>query len=100
MFAGIAVLLILAAFCVQLLFCFRVRKRMLRWIPVVLLLLGELVCAAVFVISVVMEQAGKGIYGAGFAAFIYGIILFAALLGTAFAWLLWGIVRFIQKRRK
>ena len=100
MFAGIAVLLILAAFGVQLLFCFFAGKRWVRWIPVAGILAGELVCCAAFIVCAWLEKAGKGIYGGAFAAYLYGLMLLMALAGALAAWLLRAIVRLAQKRRK
>lgn len=42
MFAGMAVLLILAAFGVQLLFCFLAGKRWVQWISMAVILAGAL----------------------------------------------------------
>ena len=100
MYAGIAVLLILAAFGMQLLFCFLPGKRWMRWIPTAVIAAGILVCAAAFAVCVWMEEAGKGIYGGAFAAYIYGLMLLMALAGALAAWIIWGIVRYVQKRRK
>lgn len=100
MFAGIAVLLILAAFGIQLLFCFLTRKRWVRWLPTVTIFIGVTVCGAAFAVCVWMEEAGKGIYGGAFAAYLYGLILLVALTGALGAWLVWAVVRYIQKRRK
>ena len=100
MFAGIALVLILGVFCVQLLFCFRVRRPLLRWLPVLAVLLGEALCWAAFGLCIWMERAGKGIYGGAFAAYIYGLILLAMLTGAILAWLVWAAVKFVQKRRK
>ena len=100
MFAGMAVLLILAAFGVQLLFCFLAGKRWVRWLPTAVILAGVLACMAAFAICVWMEEAGKGLYGGAFAAYLYGLMLLMALAGALAAWICWGIVRYAQKRRK
>ena len=100
MFAGIAVLLILAAFGMQLLFCFLSGKRWMQWIPTAVVLAGVLICAAAFAVCLWMEEAGIGVYGGAFAAYIYGLMLLMALGGALAAWIVWSIVRYIQKRRK
>ena len=100
MFAGIAVLLILAAFGMQLLFCFCVNKHWIRWIPTALVLAGELVCGAAFLVCIMLEKAGKGIFGAAFAVYLYGLMLLVALGGTMAACLIYAVVRFAQKGRK
>ena len=100
MFAGIAVLLILAAFGMQLFFCFRGKGRWIRWIPAGLALAGMLVCGAAFFGCVILERLGKGIYGGAFAAYLYGLMWLGAFAGAAAACLIYSVVRFAQKRRK
>ena len=100
MFAGIAVMLILAAFGLQLLFCFRAGKRWVQWIPTAAIAAGILACAAVFAVCVWMEEAGSGVYGGAFAAYLYGLMLLMALAGVLAAWLVRTIVWYVQKRKK
>ena len=100
MYAGIAVLLVLAAFGVQLLFCFLAGKRWVRWLPTAVILAGVLACAAAFAVCVWMEEAGNGVYGGAFAAYLYGLMLLMALVGALAAWLILAVVRYIQKQRK
>lgn len=100
MFAGIVVLLTLAAFGVQLLFCFIAGKRCVRGIPLAVILAGELICAAVYAACVWTEKMGIGIYGGAFAAYIYGLMLLMMLAGALTAWLIWGIINFVQKKKK
>lgn len=100
MFTGFAVGLILGAFTVQLLFCFRAESRKVCFLPAALLMLSGAACLAAYAAAVALEHSGKGIYGAAFAAVMYGFVVLAALTGVGAAWLVWAIVRFVQKRRK
>lgn len=100
MFAGLAVLLVAGAFCIQFLLCFRAKRSWIRWMPVCILLGLELLMAAAFLVCMWLDRTGHGIYGGAFAAYIYGLILIAALAGTLTAWLIWAVVKCIQKFRK
>ena len=100
MFAGMAVLLILAAFGVQLLFCFLAGKRWVRWLPTAAIFAGMLICAAAFAVCVWMEEAGNGLYGGAFAAYLYGLMLLMALAGALAAWLIRAIAGYMKIQRK
>ncbi len=100
MMFGIVGFLILAAFLAQIALCIRAKRRLVRLLPVVVLGLGELLCIAGFGVSVLLERSGHGVYGAAFAAVIYGYVLLIALMADGLAWVIFKTVRYIQKRRK
>lgn len=91
--------LIAAVFFIQLLLCGKSKRLWVKLIPTALIALGELACVAGYAVSVHMEQAGEDIYGAAFAALIYGFLLLFLLAADAAAWAVSAIVRFAQKRK-
>ena len=99
MFSFVAVL-IMAVFLVQLVLCFRARRRLVRVLPLALLVLTGLICGAGFAGALLLERAGRDIHGAAFAAVIYGYMVLVALFVDGIAWAIFGFVRFIQKDRK
>lgn len=92
MMLPLAVMMIIMTFILQLILCFRVEKRWIKFIPLYLLGAGELVCAAGYFLL-------DHIYGAAFAAVIYGIVLLIMFSGDALAWLIYFIVRKAQKTK-
>ena len=92
--------LMAVVFLVQLLLCLKAKKLWSRLSLLVLLGLGELACLAAYVASILMEQTGKDIHGAAYAAVIYGITLAYLAAVDAAAWALCAVVRFIQNRKK
>lgn len=94
------IVLLAAVFLAQLLLCRNAKRLWVRLIPTILIILGELVCLALYAVSVYLEGAGQGIYGAAFAAVIYAALLMIFLVGDGLAWGIWGIYQSVQKRRK
>ena len=92
--------LMAAVFLVQLLLCRRAKRIGVRLTPLVLIVLGEIICAAAYGVSAHMEQAGKDIHGAAFAAVIYAILLLYLLAADTAAWVVSAVVRFVQNRKK
>lgn len=97
---SLALVLFAAVFIVQLLLCFRKSPLWVRLIPAGLIALGELACVGAYAVSMHLERTGAEIYGAAFAAVVYGMMLLILLAGDGLAWLIWGIYRSVQKRRK
>lgn len=100
MFAGLALLLVGGAFCIQLLCCFRGKKLWIKWLPAGILVVLETAVAAGFLVCLWLERTDQGIYGGAFAAYLYSLMLLAALAGTLTAWLIWIVMKVVQKRRK
>ena len=100
MLFSFAFVLMAAVFIVQLYLCRKAKRLWVRLTPLALIILGELACVAAYAVSIYMEQTGKDIFGAGFAAVIYGILLAYLLAADAVAWAVSVIVRFVQKRKK
>ena len=92
--------LMAVVFLVQLFLCLKAGKRWSRLSLPALLGLGELVCMAVYAASVLMERTGKDIYGAGYAAVVYAMLLAYLVFSDAAAWALWAVIRFVQNRKK
>ena len=92
--------LMAVVFLVQLLLCLKARKLWIRLSLPVLLGLAELTCLSVYVASILMEQTGKDLYGAGYAAVVYAILLAYLAALDAVAWIIWAVIRFIQNRKK
>lgn len=100
MIFSFAFVLIAVVFVAQLLLCRKAKQFWCKMIPLVLIALGELACLIAYMVSVNMEQAGKDVFGAAFAAVIYGMLLLYLLAADAVAWAVSAIVSFVQKRRK
>lgn len=85
---------------VQMLLCLKARKLWCRLSLPVLLGLGELACLATYFLSILMEQTGKDVFGMGFAAVIYAVMLAYLAAADAAAWIIWAVIRYIQNRKK
>lgn len=99
MIFSLAFVLMAVIFFLQLLLCRKGKRLWIRLIPLMLIVLGEIACVTAYALSVHMEQAGKDVFGAAFAAVIYGILLLYLLAADALAWAVSAIVRFVQKRK-
>ena len=88
-----------ALFGVQLYLCRKAKHRRVKLVPLVVIISAELVCAAAYAVSVSLERTGEGIYGAAFAAVIYGILLLIFLLADGAAWAVHGLICMFQKRK-
>ena len=87
-------------FILQLILCFRARRLWARLLPCILLLTGEGLCLLAYAACWFLESTGADIYGAVFAAVLYGMFLTVQLGGIALAWLIWFIVKSVQKMKK
>lgn len=96
MFLALFLLFCAAVFPVQLYLCFRRSKLWIRCIP--------LVCILVLILACLVFTFRPGWIFSGedgrLAAFIAAYIGFYVLLADGVAWMIWGIVKFVQKRRK
>ncbi len=75
---------------IQLLLCFRVRSRMIRLLPVVVLALTALIFCCKAVTSTDWDS-----FGYTFLAILAGLMLFMCGIG----WGIWAIVGIVKKRR-
>ena len=96
MFPAVFLIFCLAAFPVQLLLCFRARKLLIKAIPLVFLLVIILSCLCMAYRPGWIFSGEDG----RLAAFIAAYIGFFVLLADGAAWMIWGIVKFVQKRGK
>lgn len=87
-----AIMIISMTFVLQLVLCFRTGKIWIKLIPLCLIGVGELVCAAGYFLF-------DHIYGAAFASVIYAILLLIILSGDGLAWLVYFVVRKAQKSK-
>lgn len=86
------VVTIVLAFVAQIFLCFCVIRSWIKCIPLYLIGAGELACAAGYFLF-------DHIYGAAFAALIYGIVLLIMLAVDVLAWLIYAIVKKTQKSK-
>ena len=100
MIFSLTFVLMAVVFLVQLFLCMKTNKLWSRLGLMGLIGLGELACVAVYMASILMEQTGKDIYGAGYAAVIYAILLAYLAAADATAWGVWAVSRFIRNRKK
>ena len=89
---SLVVSVILVTFAVQLLLCFRSERRWIKFLPLIMIAVGEFVCAVGYFLF-------DHIYGVAFAAVIYAIVLLIVLCGDAVVWLIYHIVRKAQKTK-
>ena len=82
----IAAMMLILVFAGQLVLCFHVSRGWIKGIPLYLIGVGVLACAAAYFLF-------DHIYGAAFAAVIYGVLLLILLLGDALAWLIYIVIR-------
>ena len=87
-------LLGIAVFVTQLVFCLYARKLWIKLLPVMLALGMDAVCWGLYFLGAFSET-----YGGDFAAFIYGIVLLMVGAMAGIAWGIYGIVKYVQNRR-
>lgn len=87
-------------FALQLTLCFRARRLWVRLLPCILLVAGEGLCILIYAACGLLESTGVDIYGAVFAAVLYGMFLAVQLGAAALAWVTWFIVKSVQKKKK
>ncbi|MBQ8834026.1 MAG: hypothetical protein IJ001_03780 [Oscillospiraceae bacterium] len=85
----------LAVFAVQLVLCFKARGLWAKLLPLLAVAAADLLCWVVY-----FGGFWADVYGAAFAAFIYGVVLAMILALDGLAWGIWGVVKLVQKRRK
>lgn len=87
-------LLGIAVFVTQLVFCFYAKRLWIKLLPVVPALGMDAICWGLYFAGTFSE-----VYGGDFAAFIYGIVLLLMASMAGIAWGIYGIVKLVQKRR-
>lgn len=90
-------IMVLACVCfgLQLIFCFKAKRRWVRFAPVLVTALADLLCWGLY-----LGGAYAEVYGAAFAFYIYGIVLLMILGAELAALGIYILVKYIQKRRK
>lgn len=91
----VIILFLCVLFCLQLVFCFKAERRWIRCGLLFMTALGDLACWILYAAGGFSE-----IFGAAFAFYIYGMVLTLALGAELLAWILYAVVKYIQKRRK
>ena len=87
-------LLGIAVFVTQLVFCFYAKRLWIQLLPMVLSLGMDAICWGLY-----FSGTFSQVYGGDFAAFIYGIVLLLMASLAGIAWGIYGIVKLVQKRR-
>lgn len=95
MFLPIVLILGIVLFAMQLMICLKGKTLWRKLIPVILMTLGDLACWSIVWFSEHITLP----YGASFAAYIYALILLMLLGFLILAWLVYGFINAIQKRK-
>lgn len=95
MVLSLFILLAAAGFALQLTLCIQARRKWIKLAPVSLILVMDAACWIAYFLDIFSE-----IYDAAFASFVYGVILLLVLAVDLLAWVVYGIVKLIQKRKK
>ena len=95
---GWGLMVMAALFILQLLLCFRAQSRVLRSMPVLMVMAGLLFCGATYAGLFGSYSAGA-ISGNQLAGFILAVIVGIAAAGVAMGWLVYGVVMFAVDRR-
>lgn len=88
-------LLALAVFVTQLVFCFYAKKLWIKLLPVCLAAGGSAICWGMYFLGFFSE-----VYGGDFAAFVYGVVMLLVALVAGLGWGIYGIVKLVQNNRK
>lgn len=98
---GIVICMILLVSCIwQLQICFSGKSAKKKALPG-LILLGSILALILFaVVGVWLYELGWPIYSAPYAAGIFAILLAFPLAGIGLAWVVYGIVKLVQNKRK
>lgn len=89
-----------AVFVVQLKLCVTAKPIRIKLLPAVLIGILWMVCRGVYALLVHLNNIGKGIFGASFAAPIYAAVLLAFLVSDFFAWIIFWLIRAFAKAKK
>lgn len=96
MYIPMVLLFGIAVFVTQLVFCIYAKKRWIKLLPICTVGAMELLCVLVYF-------AGKLLHledSLSFAAFIFGYVGCYWALAAVIAWVIYAIVKLVQKRRK
>ncbi len=85
-------------FILQLLLCFRVQRKVVKYIPIYLIILGLLFSCATYMGLFGSYSAGA-ISGNGLAALIFAFVVGTAAIGVLLAWVVYGIVWFLKQNK-
>lgn len=94
---GLGVVGVAVLFVTQLLLCFRARNRMLRSMPVLLVLAGLVYSGATYAGLLGSYSAGA-VSGNQLAGLVCAVMVGIAAFGVALAWLVYGVVMFAVDR--
>ena len=86
-------------FTIQMLFCYKAKNIGLRCIPIYLILLGALYSVAIYTGFFGSYSAGS-ISGNQLSAMIFGVIVGIAFSGVLLAWIVYGIIRYLQSIKR
>lgn len=82
---------LLLAVCVQLFLCFRGRKLLWKWTPLIIVIAADLLCWMIMLSTDHAEWLAL--------AFTLAMMSLLWLAGIALAWGIYGIVKTVQKRK-
>ena len=89
------VVLGVTVFITQLIFCLYAKREWVKWLPVGITGALCVICWLLYFLGAVSHR-----YGAELAVWIYGIVLLMVTAIACFAWVIYSIVKVVQKRRK
>lgn len=81
----------LIPFTIQLLLCFRAEKPRSKWMPLILVILADIACWLTYLRA---NQPGELTL-----PFLLAILCLLWLAGIALAWMIYGVVKAVQKNK-
>lgn len=97
MLISLFVILLVGTFALQLLACVKGKNVLQRAIPVMVLCVLEVLCWILYFWAMAYM---KETFGSTLSAWIAAVIVLFLMAADALAWLIWAIVKLVQKRRK
>jgi len=89
------ILLAAAVFISQLVFCLFAKRLWIKLLPLIVAMGLEAVCCMILLFDIFSD-----VYGAGFAALVYAVVILLLIAMIGFGWGIYGIVKLVQKQRK
>ncbi len=86
-------------FFLQLLLCVRVQNKLVKCIPLFLILFGFLLIGAVY-LGVFGSYSAGAISGNGIVALIFAFVVGIAAAGVLLAWCTYGVVRLLKRDKR